>query len=93
MSAERCSCGAELPTRARVHAVLSKALEQLNRAKLLEAGLGKLPLASIQRLGALAHAVLLACGMLEHCETCINREITAAAALIAGRLSAEGRRE
>ncbi len=86
---ERCSCGAPLPTRARVQGVLDGALTHLNAAKLNDALQHRLPQASLERMAQLAHAVLLATSMLERCERCTNRSISTAAEHIAQRLSVE----
>lgn len=86
---ERCSCGAPLPTRARVQSVLDQAIEHLNAAKLADALRARLPEASLQRMGQLAHAVLLASSMLERCERCTNNAISTATEQIALRLSIE----
>jgi hypothetical protein len=80
-----CRCGRALPPRARVRTVLDGALSHLNRAKLCDATLAKLPLSSIRSLAMMAHATLRASSMLERCEQCLDRELERAAVAVAQR--------
>lgn len=74
----KCACGAELPARAQLVALLQDTLQnllQLTRAQNCDTSTA---------LAFIMHGVLRVVSMLEHCERCTDKRIAGAAATLAG---------